>query len=95
MVDMGMGQEHEINRRRVEREWLMVARRRRAAALNHAAIHQEAYVERFHQETRPGDFARSAQKMQFHGMLTPVFSFVSGKCSGQADGSPDSGQPGR
>ncbi len=66
VVDVRMGQQYEIDGSRVECERLAVARRRLATALDHAAVHQEASVRGLHQVARAGDFARRAEKGDFH-----------------------------
>lgn len=78
MVDVGVGQQDEVNGRRVERERLVVACCCYTPTLNHAAIDQEADISRFDQEARSGDFSGCAQKTEFHRAFTRVFA--SGKC---------------
>jgi hypothetical protein len=66
VVDVRVGEQHEVDVRRVEGPGQVVARLHLAATLVHAAIDEEARAARFHQETGAGDFLRGAEKAEFH-----------------------------
>ena len=74
MVDMGVGQQHEIDLAHVEAEIqrpeILAARLR--PALEHAAIHQKPGVPRLHQRARPGHLAGRTEKAQTHVVILPL-----------------------
>ncbi len=60
MVEVGMGQEHEVDRRRLEAEGLGIVLGKLAAALEHAAIDEDALAGALDQMARAGDRAVGA-----------------------------------
>ena len=71
MIDMGVGQQHELDSARVEIQRLAVLAARLFSALEHAAIDEEAMPGRVQQVTGTGDFPRRAEKCEFHGAMFP------------------------
>ena len=67
VVDVGMRQQHEIERLRIEAPVAPVQRARIGPALEHAAVDDEAGARCFEQETRSGDLARGAEKTHGEG----------------------------
>jgi hypothetical protein len=68
MVDMGVGQQDEIDFPRVEAEIQrpQILRARFRSALKHAAIDQKAGVSGFHQRAGTGHFTGGAEKAETH-----------------------------
>ena len=68
MVDVGVGQQHEIDLAHIEAEIqrLEILGARLRPTLEHAAIHQKTGVPRFHQRTRAGHLASRTEKAQTH-----------------------------
>ncbi len=62
-----MGQQHEVDRLRVEIKRLAVSGRSLASALDHAAVHQKARVGALDKKAGTGHFAGGAEEVQFHG----------------------------
>ena len=69
MVDVGMGEQHEVDPAEVEVERLEVPAAGAAAALEHAAIDQEGDAVGVHPGARPGDLAGCAEERQLHAKL--------------------------
>jgi len=70
MIDVGVGQQYEIERGRIESETRAVLAVGLAPALEHAAVDQETQAVGFDQETGSGDFARGAEERQFHNVAS-------------------------
>jgi len=68
VVDVGVGEDDEIDRAWIEIESTLVLGAGLAPALEHAAIDQKTYAVRFHQIAGAGDFTRRAEKGQFHSV---------------------------
>ena len=66
---MSVSQQNEIDCLRIEIERSMIFAIRIPPTLEHAAVHQKAYLCRFNQVARPGDFSCAAQKGDLHGYL--------------------------
>jgi hypothetical protein len=63
---MGMGQYHEIQAARTEREWIMIVCLIRIAALEHTAVHKEAACIGLNMEAGAGNRFCRAQEGYFH-----------------------------
>jgi hypothetical protein len=77
MVDVGVGEDDEIDAARIEVKGAVVFGARLAAALEHPAIHQKTHAVGFQQIAGTGHLACRAEKSQFHsGLPSPVSSYV-------------------
>lgn len=65
MIDVRVGQKHEVDRFRVERKVLIVQFLRRLAPLKESAIDQETMFSGIQQGARAGDGAGGAAEGQF------------------------------
>ena len=77
MVDMGVGEQYEIQGPHVESERLTVLAIRFPASLEHAAVHQETDRGGLHQEAGSGDFAGRSQEGQLHQWVRVSDSSIS------------------
>jgi hypothetical protein len=70
MIDVGMGDDHRIERLRVEAELVMVVPLMLAAALDQAAFDQYSGIAGCKQERRAGDLAGRPEELQFHELIS-------------------------
>ena len=66
VIDVGVGEQHEVECRGIEVERRPVLRERFMPTLKHAAVDQEAQAAGVYQEAGAGDFTRSAEKGDSH-----------------------------
>ena len=66
VIDVGMGQEHEVQLQRIEGERVEVESLLPVSSLVHAAIHQEAGVTHLDHVARSGDLTRRPGDLQEH-----------------------------
>lgn len=67
VIDVGMRQQHEVQRAHIEGKGTLVLLIGIATALEHAAVNQETGGRALDQEARAGHFAGRAEKCDFHG----------------------------
>ena len=76
MVDVGVGDENEIEAPDVEPGKLMIFQVGLAPALEHSAIYCEACIFAVDEMAGSGHFARRTVKMKFHGVAIVVFTLI-------------------
>ncbi len=74
MIDVRVGQEHEIEPAEVAFVGLTVLARCLAPSLEHAVVDQEADVARLDHQARPGDLTGSTMESQTHLRILRAFS---------------------
>ena len=72
MIEMGVGQKHDVDAGRIETEGMPVLLFQFAAALKQSAIDQNALACTFEKMTRTGDGAVGTVKCKFQGNLSPL-----------------------
>jgi hypothetical protein len=76
VVDVRVGEQHEIQAAQVEFERRQVFRPGVVPALEHAAVHQKARVPGLHQGARAGDLAGAAEETKPHVVNIPAAPFA-------------------
>jgi len=69
MIYMGVAQNHCINRFRIKRKWLAIARLIFATALNQATVKQNPLISDRQQVTGTGDLTGSTKKLNIDDQL--------------------------
>src|SRR5690606_4391686 len=71
VIDMGVGEQDEVDRGGIESEICAIPCRRIASTLDHSAIDEKPRLRRFHKEAGAGDLACPSQELDLHTASQP------------------------